>query len=383
MRWTCVLIAMMGSVSRAAPATTRAATTQEMKAEERAAREAEVKNLAVMGPMKLEEALRVELEKKRVTAKLLVPASDEQKRVLISGEDSFCTTMLQRPPGAKAGVADLFQLVRWDFSDPSLVLIYTWASAHPGYTQLVATWDHGNEVTRQVTLLDQDATTGEDGEEVAGYLDLHVEEMDGEGDKVINVSLRARDLATMQREHPSEVNFYLRPMLRQLKAEKILAVDPKLAWQVFGEEKQADEKTTAKMIAILPKLDSSEYAQRQSAAEEIKKLGFDGVIALMHLDKSKLSAEQVSRVEEILAEYQSLEAPKAKELAGRVDFLLDCLSSEDAPIRQTAAKHLGEKMNQRFEFDVAGPEGKRIAQLDVLRRQLLAPPATQAVAAKD
>src|SRR5437762_628848 len=105
MRWTCILIAMMGSVSRAAPATTRAATTQEMKAEERAAREAEVKNLAVMGPMKLEEALRVELEKKRVTAKLLVPASDEQKRVLISGEDSFCTTMLQRPPGAKAGVA--------------------------------------------------------------------------------------------------------------------------------------------------------------------------------------------------------------------------------------------------------------------------------------
>jgi hypothetical protein len=64
-----------------------------------------------------------------------------------------------------------------------------------------------------------------------------------------------------------------------------------------------------------------------------------------------------------------------------VNFLLDCLESDDPALRWAAMRHLRKAVGHAVVFDVNQPAGARAAAVDRLREQL-APatrPATRAI----
>src|SRR4051794_34944010 len=133
------LLTLTAASIGAAPATTTtttttspAPTTQQLKIEERAKLEADGLTVPRVGPFKLKDVVRLELKDKRIVATTPLPPAEGARRVLIEGENSFATILLQ-PFGKRNGVGGAndaagshsLQFLRYNFADPSKVFVHT------------------------------------------------------------------------------------------------------------------------------------------------------------------------------------------------------------------------------------------------------------------
>ena len=96
------------------------------------------------------------------------------------------------------------------------------------------------------------------------------------------------------------------------------------------------------------------------------------------MDRSGWSEEQVGRVDAFLARFKPTDDAVASKYRFDREFLLDCLISDEEPIRRRALEQLQKLVGRPIEFDLTAPEAQRLAAVTRLRAQIGDPPATQA-----
>jgi hypothetical protein len=189
----------------------------------------------------------------------------------------------------------------------------------------------------------------------------------------------APDFLTLRRQYPAETTKYLEPIFRELHADGIaFSPDSKVAWQVFASEARADPSVTGKVSKIIQRLDSDDFHERESAAADLKQLGQPAAVVLWHTNRSALSAEQNSRIDAFLSEYQPVTDQDVKRLRTDVTFLLECLYDTDDFLVDTALAHLRQITGKPIDFDRTLRDEARREAVNQLR-ETLAPAATQPV----
>ena len=211
------------------------------------------------------------------------------------------------------------------------------------------------------------------GSDVAGggSVQLTVNEAGREGVAPVNLSLDAVDFFSFVRAYPAETDAYLRPMFHELGQEGVFAPDAFLAWQVFTELWTPDPAMNSQVNALLPALDQDDFRTRDQAVLDLEKLGRAGAAALMHLDRRRLTPEQNSRIDLPLTPYPQLSMKDAERLRSDPAFLLDCLYSEDLPLRKAALGQLRAVSDQAVEFDVTVNRDSRAKAVEGLRKKVL------------
>lgn len=278
------------------------------------------------------------------------------------------------PANDEAAAARTFSLLSYDMPNPD-TLTTTSVQSYPSYfhvernTQL-------NDGHWMVRIMEQRSPDLPDG----GTVQLWVNQYGGGATQPININIQAADFPTLVRDNPNEVEQYIRPLLRQLGQEQIFAPDARVAWQVLADYWPADEVVGKQVNGLLPDLDHSDFRQREKALALLLKLDRQGAAVLRHLDRSGFSAEKNLMIDRALAPYAQLPDREMNRLATDKGFLLDCLYSDDEPIRGAAIQQLVKitgKTNLRY--DPKGTTGDRFSAARDLREKLTGKPATQPV----
>jgi hypothetical protein len=354
-----VLVILPVSLALAAPTTQPG--VQSLKQREYLQQMTEKAELPTVGPMRVSEAVHIELRAGRIVASSLLK-TDGWLRVKLPDQFRICT--LQFPKGR------FLEFTLDDFSDPRNVYMQTDILTAAQQAQIAGSWEFGDR-ERFVTLMEKYPSMDEGGRPLPGQTTLRVQEMTDNGDQPVDLVLSAPDLATLAREHPDEVRLYVRPVLEEIDAEAILQPDPHVQWQIFGPFATPDPATIAAVRRLLPLLDASSFAERQSAVTQLVNLKTPGAIALMHVDSRALSPEQIARIAEILKPYHTLSPDQADQLSQQSEFLLDCLASDDPELRRLACRQLKKVVKSPVDFDPDAVAAVRQSQLASLRRRWL------------
>jgi hypothetical protein len=198
------------------------------------------------------------------------------------------------------------------------------------------------------------------------------------GQQSVGLALPAKTLADLRQLYPNEFEKYLRPMFRQFHQEgTVFAVEDKIAWQVMADDWQPPAALAARVNPLVAQLDAPDFAERQQAQDALHELGQPAAL-LLHAEPSKgWSSEQKARVHKFLAEYFVLTDPQAAKLGNDVDFLLDCLVSDDDGLRAATLRRLQRVLGREIEYKLDLPAADRMTAIEQLRRQLTISPTTR------
>lgn len=211
--------------------------------------------------------------------------------------------------------------------------------------------------------------------QVNSTVNLRIDANDDSAEGMLNINLTEKDFATLRRNHPAETERYLRPIMRELKQEAAFAAEPAAAWQVLAEDWPVDEKLRAAVVDQLKALDDDNFHVRRRASEALAKLGRDGAVVMMKMDRRGLSLEQNVRLDEVIARFKPLPADEAQRLSHDPNFLLDCLYGDDPVACRLALNRLRELSSKPIELDLSVSDDARIDAVNRLRANLF-PPAS-------
>ena len=130
-----------------------------------------------------------------------------------------------------------------------------------------------------------------------------------------------------------------------------------------------------KIDAVLVKFDSDNFQDREQAAKDLAALGEPAALALRHADRKGWSIDRSSGVDAFLAQFQTMPQEQVAELRKAPIFLLDCLYSDDASIRSSAAKAMSERTGMTIDPTATGDARDRM--IDRAFPKLFKPLATQ------
>jgi hypothetical protein len=204
-----------------------------------------------------------------------------------------------------------------------------------------------------------------------GSIQLWVIQSSSSGRAPVSISVQEPDFATLLRNHPNEVETYVRPLMRQLGQEHMFAPDWRMAWQVLADYWQPDDGVGKQVASVLPGLDDADFRRREQAVAELVQLDRAAAVVLRRMNRTGLSAEQNRLVDLTLAPYHQLSPREASRLRNDKNFLLDCLYSDDAAVRKAAIAQL-RKVTARTDlaYEPEAPLADRAAAASKLRREL-------------
>lgn len=185
-----------------------------------------------------------------------------------------------------------------------------------------------------------------------------------------SVRMQADTFLELRRQHPLEVETYLRPIFREIRQEAALAPEPHEAWQVLADDWPVDGSFKGKVEKYLNDLDSNDFRVRSAAAGQLFRLGRGAAVYLIHMDRKSLSPEQILRIDEVIARYKPLPEARAAKLHDDLHFLVDCLDCDDAVVRKLALARLQKLTGKELEFDVDAKIDARVALTNDLRDEL-------------
>ncbi len=203
---------------------------------------------------------------------------------------------------------------------------------------------------------------------------LSVYQGDNQGRAPVSVTVSEKDFATLRRKHPKEVDQYLRPLLKELQLEGLFAVEHAVAWQVFSAEWKRDAALAERVKGLVPGLDSDKYAEREKSMDGLRKLGAEGALTLYHMGREGLSLEARVRVDAVIAGHSFLSKDQAGRMGRDVDFLLDCLYSEEVEVRTVAGTYLTKLAGKEIDFDASAAREARVGKIEALRKLLTVKP---------
>lgn len=188
------------------------------------------------------------------------------------------------------------------------------------------------------------------------------------------VSLKAASLIELCEDHPAEVRRILRPLLAAI-ADGHDPLCPRGGdiYRAF-EQIPADPQVSAQLPAIVKAFDALDPAVRESASAELEALGRAGVLAAVRFDRTDLSPEQRSRLDNFVAGHTLRRSDgrlrDADDLRRNKNFLVDCLADDEPAVRAAALAALRERTGRRIEFDLDAPPAQRRAAVAELARSI-------------
>jgi hypothetical protein len=150
-----------------------------------------------------------------------------------------------------------------------------------------------------------------------------------------------------------------------------LTVDPTKQFQVFADQCAPDSVTFARVTELVAALKGGDFRSRSRAEKELDALGKTGILALMHLDRHKIDAEQSARIDKLLAPYQPIPSADAGKLRSDPSFLVGCLFSEEPAIRIAALSQLQSTVKPKLNFDPTADLTSRTIAIVPLLQQLI------------
>jgi hypothetical protein len=320
------------------------------------------------GKKRIEEIVSVTTEDGRLAIKSPLFSADaaaqmrnKQLRAEVEGFEGFCTVMVQSIGNGQ------FYFTFSNMSYPNLEGVSNVTiSMQPGYLQISRNY---NSRTRNANV----SLVQSQGRQIYGQPDgvqMSVYGGDNTGRSTASINVSEPDFMTLRRKHARAVNEHLRPLLRDLKLESLFAVDAVTAWQVFADDWRGDDAMTARVRALLPGLDADGYDERDKARQAMRDLGPNGAMTIYRMGRGDLTAEQNCQLDAVLASHSFLSRTEAGRLIGDVDFLLDCLYSEDASIRDVALRHLRKKTGRELPVEPKADYAARSALVETLRAEL-------------
>lgn len=163
------------------------------------------------------------------------------------------------------------------------------------------------------------------------------------------------------------------PIFRRLGAEHLLHRHPAVDVYRMFPQVQPDSRTVGHVDELVSGLGSASFSERQAAQHTLRAMGRPAVLALMRIDPSTLSPEQIERRRKLLSDddWQPITEEYAvarKDLA----LLLDCLEDDDPALRAQAKRAVESLIGRKLDFDVNLDRNLRGAAVDALRDQLRA-----------
>jgi len=317
------------------------------------------------GAFKPRDVFDIRVEKNSWVLTTNLPATSRAPmRLKVEGLEGV--NVLQITASSKNRTPAEFTFTNTSFSDPRAVQVASHLTLKYGtlsmgrYAQLLD--GYHNVTLSQGNILDD--VFGRVG--LAG-VQFSVQIGDSQGTSQTNIQYIAPDFATLRRQHPKEIDQYLRPVLRQLHLESVLAADPMIAWQVFADELKPDPAAVKQVEAFLPVLDSDSFKERDSALWYLQHKGLPIAVAIRHVDRNKLSDQQNTLLDTVMAAYQPQRGADLSKCRNDTDFLLDCLYTEDLAIRTAALDALQKKLEKPIKFDVTADFETRRTAVDALR----------------
>jgi len=199
---------------------------------------------------------------------------------------------------------------------------------------------------------------------------LRAQKIEG-SEQELNVVVTAATLADLRRQHPLEFEQYLRPLFNEFhQAQPIFAVEDKMAWQVMADGWKAPADLAGRVLPLIAQLNADNYSEREKAQNALRQIGEPAALFLAVQDRSRWTDEQKARVGKLLAEFFPLAPDQVKTLGRDVNFLLDCLASEDADLRAATLNRLSRIVGRQITLDLNQPLAQRLAAIAQLRREL-------------
>jgi hypothetical protein len=319
------------------------------------------------GTFKIREVFDVRADKTFWVLTSAMPLGERNQPVRLKIDGLDGVNVVSMSASATNKTPDTFTFTNTNFSDPRAVQIATHLTLNYGtlimgrYAQLLD--GYHNVTLNQGNIFDDDF--GRAGGRSAVQFSVQIG--DSQGTSQTNIQYIAPDFATLRRQHPKEVNEYLRPLLRQLQMESVLAADPMIAWQVFADDLKPDPATVKQVEILLPSLDSDSFQERDKALQYLQRKGLPVAIAITHLDRSKLSDQQNMLLDSAMSAYQPQRGADLGKWRNDQDFLLDCLYTEDQAIRTAALDVLQKKLGKKIDLDVTADFEARRAAIETLR----------------
>ena len=375
----CIVQAQSPATAPAtAPATTQAAGDEVDPEAHRKEREAFLKQMPVVQVDSLRDVVSFALEKDELVLRTSIPPT-EMAAVVVGGKPTLISVVTQAGDGGGAGAAPankgpyqptIFQLERHELT-PTGGIAITQMSAIAPRVSISRSSEGPHEPLRNVDFIQNDPGFLEEGNDAVRF---YVQVIDKD-ETVVDLKLGATNLAELRRRYPTETMRYLEPMFREFGQSGVLfQINAKAAWQVLGATHTPPPDVAKQVDAVLARLDADDAKVREAAAKELEQLGQPAALVLMKRDRSKLSEEQLSRVETFLSAYKPLSDEEAARMRDDPEFLLMALSSDEPELANRALDRLKEVAKQPIAFDANATGTARFDAIAKLRTQLL--PAT-------
>jgi hypothetical protein len=193
----------------------------------------------------------------------------------------------------------------------------------------------------------------------------------------VNVPYTGDSLWGLRCAHPAEVERFMRPMFRDFNQEAAaFAVEDKIAWQVLSDTWIAPQKVADDVHSILNSFNSDDYTTREAAQKQLEDMGEPAALYLLSTSLPDQTPEQQARVEKFLAPYHLLADAQVTTFRHDVNFLIDCLYSDDADLRKSALDHLCSLIGSPIQFDPGKSAAERMVNVRQLRDKLSTTSAT-------
>ena len=169
---------------------------------------------------------------------------------------------------------------------------------------------------------------------------------------------------------------YVLPVLARFSDLSFLVPGPTDVYSVFVEI--PPDPTVVPLVAqILPQLDSDDPDVREAGSAKLRQLGVAGMLAALRWDQTALSEEQKARLDSFVEEFRRRGPGEPAARRRDIGFLIDSLEYSDPAVRAAAKAELERQAGHAISFDPALTGAEAAKAADVLRQQLLVPPATQ------
>ncbi|MEA2711899.1 MAG: hypothetical protein QOF78_4500 [Phycisphaerales bacterium] len=355
-----------------APAEPPKESLAEVKIKESLQAAADAAQYARLNAASVSQVIRVTINDKDLLVASSLPAT-EAAIVSAPGLSGLTKVTVLRQGDDKNAPLARFSLENADYSAPDAVSIHTSVQMPvPGQLHLNQDYNLLADEVHTVQLIQNLSEIVEGEPRVRLYVQITAQ-------PEVNLRLEAENIVQLRHKFPAEVAKYVDPIFRSLRQDGLLAqVDPKLAWQVFADAYTPPANVLATVQGLVKKLDAEKFQDRETASKALEALGQPAALALLRVDRSGWSEEQVGRVDAFLAKFKTTDDAEAKRLRKDRDFLLDCLFSEEEPIRRRAHAELQKLVGRPVEFDITAPPEQRLESIKRLRASIGAAPATQA-----
>jgi len=331
------------------------------------------RGLPAMDPTSIAQVLQFKLEHDRLLLDSPLPADALEHMIPLTDMPG---NAIFRSVRSRLGLK-FISFESYDFSDPAVLARHLQVLLEPLNLQVVYDVDYGDDRTHSVTLIQKT------NPRAADQVTLLVQTTPGAGSEpAANLTITAASFTLLRGEHPAVFEQYVRPAFRALRQDPtVFGVDERVAWQVLSDTWKPSGDIAPKVTAILAQLNADDYSTRAAAEKQLEDLGEPAALYLMSFDRGTLTPEQKARCDKFLAGYRPLPDQQAREFGANVNFLLDCLYSDDAAIRRGALDHLAKVVGHEVKFDADQSPGDRITAIRTLREQL-APAAGMSHAGK-